>query len=128
MTPETNNTTASAATPTKKASILISPSSISESVLKVQREEQPHDPRFAHDPFHQHSGIGFHTPANVHYGHAKERSATGLRTRRVHDSRHRKPLPVGVLFRPRMPGRPSGIGACSMLATARDASWASAMM
>ena len=35
---------------------------------------------YNHD--HQHSGIGFHTPANVHYGHAagiaKERSAPAL--------------------------------------------------
>ncbi|MBG6219102.1 transposase InsO family protein [Arthrobacter sp. CAN_A6] len=40
---------------------------------------------------HQHSGIGFHTPANVHYGHAasvaKERSATLAAARERHPER-----------------------------------------
>jgi putative transposase len=40
---------------------------------------------------HQHSGIGFHTPANVHYGHAagvaKERSATLAAARAKHPER-----------------------------------------
>ncbi|MGY2744962.1 hypothetical protein ACVWZ8_002079 [Arthrobacter sp. UYCu723] len=40
---------------------------------------------------HQHSGIGFHTPANVHFGHAsgvaKERSATLAAARARHPER-----------------------------------------
>jgi len=40
---------------------------------------------------HQHSGIGFHTPANVHYGHAagvaRERSATLAAARAKHPER-----------------------------------------
>jgi putative transposase len=40
---------------------------------------------------HQHSGIGFHTPANVHYGHAagiaRERSATLAEARAKHPER-----------------------------------------
>ena len=40
---------------------------------------------------HQHSGIGFHTPANVHYGHAAavaiERSATLAAARAKHPER-----------------------------------------
>lgn len=40
---------------------------------------------------HQHSGIGFHTPANVHFGHAhgvaKERSATLAAARAKHPER-----------------------------------------
>ena len=40
---------------------------------------------------HQHTGIGFHTPANVHYGHAAsvatERSATLAAARAKHPER-----------------------------------------
>jgi putative transposase len=53
---------------------------------------------------HQHSGIGFHTPANVHYGHAstvaKERSATLAAARARHPGRFTKKTDPKILALP----------------------------
>jgi putative transposase len=58
---------------------------------------------------HQHSGIGFHTPANVHYGHAagvaRERSATLAPARTKHPERFTTTTDPKILA---LPG-PAGI-------------------
>lgn len=53
---------------------------------------------------HQHCGIGFHTPANVHYGHAsevaKERSATLAAAGAKHPERFTKKTDPKILALP----------------------------
>jgi putative transposase len=57
-----------------------------------------------HNHHHQHSGIGFQTPANVHYGHAaevaKERWATLAAARAKHPERFNKTTEPRILALP----------------------------